>query len=134
MLQAANFHRPFATSILGLALLTLSIGCGGEADQVDAELNVEEGEAVARIASGLSDCVGSEELFAGAFVDGSPVDDETRAKYRGFNFVADAATISGDTATIPVAIEDANEQIIANVEWTAVKEGDRWKLKTAPMP
>ena len=133
MLQSTNICRSFTTSILGLALLALSIGCGSEVDQLEAEINAGEDEIVAQLASGLSDCVGNEDTFAAAFVNGSPVDEETRAKYQGFSFSTDLATISGDTATIPVVIENLDGQVVATVEWTAVKEGSNWKLKTAPM-
>lgn len=43
-------------------------------------------------------------------------------------------TISGDTATVKIKLLDAKEQEVGQVEWTLVREGGNWKLKSAPLP
>ena len=44
-------------------------------------------------------------------------------------------TIKGDTATIKMRVLVPNtDNEVGQVEWTLVREGGNWKVKSAPVP
>jgi hypothetical protein len=42
--------------------------------------------------------------------------------------------VNGSDATLPVNFADHSGKSLGKTEWTFVKEGDRWKVKSAPLP
>jgi hypothetical protein len=44
-------------------------------------------------------------------------------------------TVSGTTATAKVRVDPASGgATVGEVEWTFEKEGEKWKIKSAPLP
>lgn len=129
------------SSLVLMAIGTCGLlGCGsGGAAQATVEQN-----AYAQI-TGLGDAAGSQEMFADAFVDGAAPKNRKDYASRGFEVTGDA-TISGDTASVPVKIfggvfsSDSGDHgkesaTIAEVEttWTLQKSDTGWKIKDAPL-
>ncbi|MBY0457430.1 MAG: hypothetical protein K2V38_08850, partial [Gemmataceae bacterium] len=49
------------------------------------------------------------------------------------NSQPEVAGVNGAEATVPVKIMEKDRQV-AKKDWTAVKDGAGWKLKSAPLP
>ena len=82
------------------------------------------------------DAAGSERAFQAIFAPGAALDESERPRYRPYMFEMASVQVSGDTATAKVRVVDSVDErpVGEEVEWTAVREGERWKLKTAPLP
>ncbi len=123
-----ELSRATAGSLLALAMLAV-MGCGGQTNWD----NTEKGQLF-YLVSGVGEAAQRPEPFRSLFASGSvPAD---AAPYKKYTYQGDReARISGDTAAMTVVVRDANTgNEIARKEWTAVKEGGAWKLKTAPLP
>lgn len=118
---------------LGLVICLMMIGCGGEEPGGQPE-RTEEIE-VASIVSSVSDLAGDPEGSAKVFAEGAVR--EKAELYSEFMFlgIAETVKIDGDTATVSVEVTGGlNEDVLGTVEWTAVKEDGKWKLKSAMIP
>ncbi len=132
--HSRNLSRPSALSRWATMVLLLAVaqGCGGEAERTEPKLTEEQKVCAA---ADMSDMVGDPEDFRSLFVDGAVPDDSQKRRYKGRSFGASDPKISGNSATMTVVIRDVNTwEVLGEVEWTAEKVGDRWKLKTAPLP
>ncbi|HUT10719.1 MAG TPA: hypothetical protein VMY42_09500 [Thermoguttaceae bacterium] len=75
------------------------------------------------------------EDFPGFFAPDSVPSDTQRQRYDGYLFKATSVSIDGNSATATVQFEDlSTHTVVGEQEWTAVKIGADWKLKTAPPP
>ncbi|ADV62637.1 hypothetical protein Isop_2057 [Isosphaera pallida ATCC 43644] len=127
---------------LGFAWLVGLGGCGGGqpvgsgGDSIDTQ--------VEQYIMSMADLVGSP-AFSRQFVDGSALTKAELKKYEGLSFEpasrpifsgSDACTIQvkvfDDSAPPPAG--DASQEPKGIVEWSLVKQGDVWKLKSAPLP
>jgi len=72
--------------------------------------------------------------FATLFADGVTVPDSDRKKYANYGFSVDSATADGNTAHLKILVVDIDGNDKGTVNWVAVKQGDKWKLKEAPLP
>jgi hypothetical protein len=127
--QARSFSHPTAGLLLLLFLAPAISGCKGQTNW-----DATESGRLFFLVSGVSDAVQRPERFQALFVTGSVPANITA--YRKYTYQGDReARISGDTATMTVIVRDVKSgKEMAQKEWTAVKEGDTWKLKTAPIP
>ncbi|HYW80950.1 MAG TPA: hypothetical protein VE890_15320, partial [Thermoguttaceae bacterium] len=60
-----------------------------------------------------------------------------RPKYATLGFGGDSekATVTGDTAKATITVTNADDgSVVGEVEWEFVKEGETWKIKSAPLP
>ncbi|MHB1034580.1 MAG: hypothetical protein ACYC35_09070 [Pirellulales bacterium] len=123
-----KLSRPTAGSLLALVILVV-VGCGGRTNWD----STENGQLFFLV-SGVAEAAQRPESFQSLFASGSvPAD---AAPYKKYTYQGDQqARISDDTAAMTVIVRDAKSgNEIARKEWTAVKEGGAWKLKTAPLP
>ena len=117
------------------------LGCGGSGDGAKA---TDEQNLYAQI-EGLGDAAGSDQMFSEAFVAGSVPENRSDYASRGYQ-IMEEATISGDTASVPVKIfggvfssegGDRGRQSaeIPEVEtvWTLTKSDGAWKIQDAPL-
>jgi len=73
--------------------------------------------------------------FRELFVEGAAPSEQQRPLYAKYGIQPSAPTINGDTATVEVRIyDDGAGKDVGTVTWTLVREGEKWKLKTAPLP
>ncbi len=118
-----------AWAVLLIALAATTVGCGiggGSSEDVDA---------ARRSVSGIGDALNHPDRLAQLYVSGSVPSGTERAKLARYRYWGRTAAISGDTATVTVEITDRKtNNIIGDVEWTVVKDGDTWKLKDTPLP
>jgi hypothetical protein len=120
--------------ILSLLLLCSLLGCQG-----DNRPTVWTGDdkAVSEVIDDWNDVDKTDSAAAAAlFVkDAQPTVAQLRI-FRKYNIIHNGPPkISGTTATMPVLVylPKANGQPTA-LDWTFEKEGEAWKIKTAPLP
>lgn len=115
-----------------MLLTIMALGCGGGAATVD--MGSPEGKLVAEAIENLNDSAGNATKFGKAFAKGSGP--AAGKKYSGLGFyIVGKPTVSGDQATAKVRIEKLSDgSTVGEQEWSFVKEGSDWKIKTAPLP
>lgn len=135
-----DFDRPMrirpALAAAAIALAALMSGCGGEARSSSVPVAGDErlvSDVVEDFNEARQDVKRSEALFAKGAM---PAKAEFK-KYGPFSFWPNVGgpKISGDTATMTVMVcDEKTGNDAGKVEWTFVKEGSGWKLKSAPLP
>lgn len=124
---------PKSVAIWLLAALTFSSGCGGSSK--GPSFGSEEGKKIAELLGEVSDTADRQKL-AGLFVKGAAPKAADLDRVAAYYYDLDGnPSISGDAATARVkARHQLSGQESGPVEWSFVKEGDRWKIKSAPLP
>lgn len=114
-------------------LASFVAGCGSRTAPVD--LSGDE-MAVRLLISGLPDDIDSKKIATELFVEGAMPDDTTRKRMAALMFMPlDGIAIDGDTAKAEITVSDGSTgSELGKVEWSAVKQGGQWKLKTVPLP
>lgn len=110
------------------------IGCGGGDPGKGADMGGAEGKLVAEAVENLNDTAGNAAKFAKAFAKGSaPV---AGKKYGGLAYyIVGKPVVTGEQATCKVRVEKAADGTsLGEQEWSFVKEGSDWKIKSAPIP
>jgi|SRR5262245_65646715 len=114
-----------ATIVLGLLLLH---GCGSEAKREQ-----QPDEQLVSLVTGTPDKALNAKQAKEHFVT-VPAKGELQ-RYAQLSFEpAGSPSVSGNTATVPVKITAPDGTLKGEVTWEFVKDGDRWKLKNAPLP
>ena len=117
-------------SLLVALSLGLATGCGGDSALSAAGAPAEE------LVLNIDDASGSEDEFKALFADGATVPEQDRKKY-GEGFFHCESCEEGpeeNTMTLKVVFYDPGSQVKGRAEWTAVKQGEEWKLQDAPLP
>jgi len=74
------------------------------------------------------------EEFPRFFTDDAVPSDSRREQYGEYSLKPTSVSVDGESATVTVEFQDENGTVVGEQEWTAVKVGDEWRLKTAPLP
>ena len=127
------------TNWLVLALVVCMSGCGGSGDKIESNPDLKGVNDVVRMVGDTED-----EDWPKLFVEGSaPADVKP---YDGPIFAMPPepkVNISGDTAEVEVLVisegpdtdgDGINDEIEQTVTWTAQKVGEKWLIKSAPLP
>jgi hypothetical protein len=123
----------FALVLSALVPLCVLAGCSGGSKNPATGPQADLGK-VAVLVTNIGDYAKSLSMLKKLFVDDNKLTEEDRKKYYDASIIRDKPPrIENDTAIIPVKIKDASGNIIAEREWTAVKVGEEWKLKSAPL-
>jgi len=125
--------RKLHTFFLAVAVAgPLGSGCG-ESGPGGPSYGGEEGRKIAQLVELVNDEKSTSKNLARLFVKGAAPKD-TR-KYPLYYFeVSGEPTVSGDSATAMVKVkQEAGEETVEK-EWSFAKEGDAWKIKSAPLP
>jgi len=117
---------------LALLIGTMLAGCGGGSDPTK---NSDE-DAVIGVLHNAYDIADDPASFKALFVEGAAPAEKGRLLLTKSHLKEKAKpTISGDTATIVTqVIENNGGKELGEVTWTFVKQGEKWKIKTAPLP
>src|SRR5262245_26327550 len=93
----------------------------------------EEGRKIAQLVELVNDEKSTAPNLARLFVKGAAPKDSR--KYPLYYYeVSGNPTVSGDTATAMVKVKlEAGEETVEK-EWSFAKEGEAWKIKSAPLP
>ena len=132
MISRTVLALPSRAVMHGVTLLLATAvvaGCSG-ANQGPSEAN-----QACQVVGALSDAVDNPQLFNSQFAEGSAPAPAQRAKFLQYSVEAASAEISGDTAKLTMEVTVARTgKKIEGIEWTAVKQDGKWKLKDTPLP
>ena len=113
---------------LSVAALMLPVGCGATRGGTLYSGDVQK---VAEAIEDLNDTK-TNKRFAAAFANGAAPKDQK--KYRSFDYgVAGKPVVNGTTATAEVVLTKNSEKV-GTQQWALEKEGETWKIKSAPLP
>lgn len=123
------------TILAGLAVAALTgVGCGGTPE--GPGYGSPDGRKISELIDRLNDDKSTSGTLKKLFAAGVTLTPDQVRKYpRYFYEVTGNPAVSGDTATASVKLtgerksEEAGEQT-----WEFAKEGDAWKIKSAPLP
>jgi hypothetical protein len=124
-LLAAGLFTALALVVFGCALTPRPPDYGGE-----------DGGKIARLVDDLNDDANTVPKLKAAFAAGTPVGRKEAKAYPQYRFeMKGNPSVTGDTATatIEVCRHSATEGG-RDMQWTFVKEGDRWRIRSAPLP
>jgi hypothetical protein len=127
--------RAWLISAVALPAALLALGCGSPAPQ-GPSYGSDDGKEIANVVARMSDENTPAELPR-TFVAGAVPKDAKQAKrYSTYTYrVNGDPTINGAEATAKVTVRSvANSATTSDHEWTFAKEGDKWKIKSAPLP
>jgi hypothetical protein len=116
-----------SASLLGLCFLSLA-GCE------EKPLVAPDEAKIRGLVTRPRHC-GDPRRFQSLFADGAAPDDSLRPRYGKYAYRATRIEVSGDTATATVAVRKfRTEEVVAELQWQAVRSGNEWKLQDAPLP
>ena len=117
------------------ALVALTIGLTGcgKSEPRGPSFGSEDGKQIAVLLEDLTEAAADTPKASALFAGQPPANLKQFGRYR-FEVKANP-TVSGDTATATVQIVAENDGTEKGAtEWSFVKEGGKWKVKTAPLP
>jgi hypothetical protein len=114
---------------LGLLLAALA-GCGGPT----APSASQDGRKVARVITAAADRAGVAVALGEFFAPGSTPSKTELKNYSRYDFepVGEPA-FTADGCTIKVKVTENKSQQSRELDWTLVKAGENWQLKSAPL-
>lgn len=125
--------RRLAVSVPVLAL-AFAFGCGGSDAQQRLDMGGADGDQISSLIEEVNEAVGNPKKLDTLFVKGSKPADPKKFAKCGYS-IAGKPSLSGATGTAKVRVDPAGGgQKLGDVEWTFEKEGDKWKIKSAPLP
>ncbi len=122
--------------ILRLAMMLCFLGltgCGvGSSGSVD--MGSPEGKLIAECVENFNDSSGNVSKLNKSFPNGSAP--TAPKKFAGLAFyVVGKPSVTGEQATCKVRVEKANNgNLLGEQDWSFIKEGSEWKIKSAPIP
>jgi hypothetical protein len=118
-----------------LLFLGLTLGCG-DASPKPPDLGGEDGKQIAQLVEQLNDDSGSPAKLKATFATGTPPSKAEIQKFPLYRYdLKGKPEVSGTSATAKIdVILNSSSESKGEMEWTFVKEGDKWKIKTAPLP
>lgn len=125
--------RPFGFWLVPSAFFAACMLCGCEKDVSNYNERSDVGK-VRVLVSQLND-IKTLKALNEHYASSAQRTEKDRADLKGLSFVAVEAelpVIEGDKASVQVVVKDA-QGVRGTFTWTAVKEGDAWKLTSSPM-
>jgi len=124
----------FAVALFSLAF----IGCGGDGPTGTQRLDMggDDGTKISILVEDMNDAKGNAKKFNAMFVKGSAPTGAEAKKFNAFayyNLPNTKPAVNGSDATAKVSVQNEGTGTNVEVEWSFVKEGDQWKIKSAPL-
>lgn len=113
-------------------LLALALGCAGSEAAKGPDMGGEDGTKVAALVDDMNDAVGNPRKVAALFAAGGRPPDAAKTKGLSFS-VVNRPAVTGAGATCKVRVDRGGGKV-GEPDWSFVKEGDKWKIKSAPLP
>jgi hypothetical protein len=128
-------HSRTTQALLTIAVAATLAGC--DSRPAVPTYGGPDGQRIARRVSDFNDDVSNPKKMAASFATGAlPAKPAETKRYSSYMYqLAGDPSVSGATATAPVKLrEHRSGEERGPLEWTFVKEGDAWKIKSAPLP
>jgi hypothetical protein len=117
---------------VGMLLGICCAGCGESASGVP---EASDATLIEGVVSSLPDRAQSADLFKSIFVAGNVPPDASRQQIGGSQLtLSTPPSIADTTATASVLFRSPNGEESGPVTWEFSKEGNEWKVKSAPVP
>jgi hypothetical protein len=121
-------------SVWFVFIFTLSIalvpGCGNT--PTPPSYGSEDGKKIAELIADFNDSMADVKKFQTIFII-KPA--KTNKEYGRYMYdVSGSPSVSGEQATAKIKVTQDNGKDKGVVDWTFVKQGDKWKIKEAPLP
>lgn len=115
--------------------LLCTAGCGGTASTALESVELDDYQKIASLVTEFNDTADYRGM-ARYFTPDNSIGGTEYKKYIAHTYqVEGKANVTGETATATVKVMKANEgPYVGSKEWAFVKQGNRWKLKSAPLP
>jgi hypothetical protein len=118
----------------GLVLALLIAGCSSSGAPAPSGPG-DDGKLIADLIEQMNDDGGRDRQLKTMFAAGSPAGKAEARAFQQYRFdLKGKPNVSGTTATATVVLEKHKGGTPAEKEWAFVKEGDKWKIKDAPLP
>jgi len=124
------------TALLMASSVFALTGCGGSAStQRGTVADLNDSQQLASLVTEFAD-TGSPLTMVKHFVPGTRIGTADYRKYIAHNYRVDGKpAIEGDSAIATVKVMAATDgRDVGAKEWAFVKQGNKWKLKSAPLP
>ena len=118
--------------VFRIALLLPLSGCGNGLPEIS-----QEEKGIELLIDNWNNAKDNPKKAIEYFAQGSVPPADQLKRYREFTFaMTNRPSTSGSSVTLPIEITTirAKQQNITRLEWTLEKEGDVWRIKTAPLP
>jgi len=128
--------RAWVTYFAGLLLPVLATGCGSP-KPAGPSYGSPDGRKIAELIDKLNDDKSVAARLKQLLASGATLSAADQKKiWTIFYEVKGEPVITGDTATARIAMrsESASSADLGEKEWTFVKEGENWKIKSCPLP
>lgn len=129
--------RRNVTVYLTTASVIALAGCGGSgtSGKRGSVASQTDKQQLAALVTEFAD-TGSPLTMVRYFVPGTKIGVADYRKYVAHNYCVDGKpAVEGNSATATVKVMAANDgHEVGAKEWAFVKQGDKWKLKSAPLP
>ncbi len=122
---------------LGLLLLVVAYGTGCNNKKDSPGGGGEDAGKIRLLISNTADMSRNIDQLKPLFTSDVKLTEEQRKKFHDYTILTSTEKpprFDGNTCTVGVVIKDAAGKELPSQEWTAVKEGDKWLLKSAPLP
>ena len=121
-------------SLVLLFLLGPCLGCGDSVPQ-GADMGGDDGKQIADLVDRLNDENNTIPRLKALFATGTPLGKTDTRKYPLYRYeLKGKPTVNGDSATAKIdVILNSSSETAGEREWTFVKDGDKWKIKSAPL-
>lgn len=127
--------RVWLFAIVPLFLCAFLVGCGTTAP-TGPSYGSDDGRKIAVLVGDLNDVKSLPDRYKKLFATGVALSATERKKLDTIHYeVQGEPTVNGDAATATIAMrsESASSADLGTKEWAFVKEGDQWKIKSAPL-
>ena len=130
-------------AVLGSLALLLGVTLAGCSDSDPTGENVSDVGLARSLVFSLGDAADDTgaKRFESLFVEGAAPKPADRSQYGEplvFRLQGEPEASGDNEAILTVevlrSVPNADSEVVGEVKWTAVKAGDQWKLKSAPLP
>ena len=118
--------------VLPLALMLPMSGCGNGLPEIS-----QDEKGIELLIDNWNNAKDNPKKAIEYFAQGSVPPADQLKKYRQYTFAStNRPSASGSSVTLPIDITTigAKQQTITTLEWNLEKEGDVWRIKSAPLP
>ncbi len=112
-----------------------ALGCGSSDTPIAPDFGGEDGKQIAAVVDRMNDESNTVSRLKESFASGTTIEKKQTKTYSQYRYdLKSKVSVNGDTATGTVTIEKNAGGDPVEKEWIFVKEGDKWKIKSAPLP
>lgn len=117
--------------LLAATLSAAAVGCGGG----DEKKVQSQREAIDGTLSSFTDQISNPKTAGVWFANGKAPDEKGLKTYQNKSYqTGDEPKVEGTTATVPVKVHDEESgKDMGPFTWTFAKDGEKWKIESAPL-